>query len=463
MDYDEDMQRILKDTPVPSVIEGGHREHLKLRLVSQMQKESSLTVNREKRESLRHRLPTWFLKKTVPVSGLKRTSMPRAYKKTGYAIAVATGIFALIAISLWSPNSKNGIVWADVMRQINNVETLTYWVTVTEEDSGSEGQGTSDKMIKRFFFKDPGRSRIESYKIPSASPWLQPDSEQLVNVWIDRRTVTPTMHEHTFIELLPRRKRAFLSTNVWPETVPQNLAYRAMRMWNEMEEIAWDEAKQIGERVIDGIQTVGFEIPGEVLPTRTGRLDECRTHVWVTRDTAIPVLVESEHRGYRSGGLRDPSGKGYSVKVKSLVEGIEWNVPLPDELFEFPSVDGWKFSENRMERFDFSRTRMQADLMLEVRPQHGPVLLTESDFVKEISGASVSERTEDGQKSRNVSITLLLTKAGAEKLKAFVADHPGERLMVDFNGEVQNEIEIQPSPMGNRNSRVITFDEKDTH
>ncbi len=370
-------------------------------------------------------------------------------RRTGFAVAGAVAI-TLIVIGVWPGASQDSIGWADVVKQIQDVRTLTYWVT-TEEDSGSGEQGAR-KKTKRFFFKDPGSSRIETYKIPNESSWPGPSSEDLVEVWINRWIVTPTKRENVFMRILPKRKRAFLNSNAWPGTIGRGPPGEAMRMWNEIEELTSDEAKKIGEQVMDGIRTVGFEIPAKVLPTRTGNPDGRTARIWVTRDTGIPVFVESEYLRLRR--------RGPPVRFRSIIDKIEWNIRLSDDLFEFPNLEGWDVSESRTETFEFSRTRMRGDVILEVGPRNGPVLLTESDFVREIRGVRVSESTRAGKKSKDLGVTLLLTKVGAEKLKAFLDVQPGARLIIDFNGEVQNELEIHPSPVGSRISRRSTLDER---
>jgi hypothetical protein len=76
---------------------------------------------------------------------------------------------------------------------------------------------------------------------------------------------------------------------------------------------------------------------------------------------------------------------------------------------------------------------------LQVRDANGLAVFTERDIEAVRSGRAV---WEIGQELPRRTIFIAVSPSAAERLREFTSEHLGERLILDFNGELETEITI---------------------
>ena len=335
-------------------------------------------------------------------------------KRTPWATAAAAAII-LVLIGLWPSGAQNGIAWANVVEQLNAVRTLTGHIT----SKGTPGSGTRDTRTAKFFYKDPGRSRTESYA-PSGAV------ESIV-------IITRGEQQSTQVRLLPQEQTAHRTTHLFSGDVgdlrPPNVLYLAEDSWSRLVFITTDATREIGERNIEGIPAVGFETPlEELFDTSSPERPRGTLRVWADRETAVPLAVEAQYR----------DGRGFPYET--TIDHIEWDLPLDNDLFELPHLDGWKFEDNTVKTVGFTKTRLKKGVTVRAGLSGGPAVLTEEDIAAVLSGKRVE--APGGEQPPRVTITMTLTAQAGEKLSEFTAKHQGKRATIDFNDEVQIELTI---------------------
>jgi hypothetical protein len=199
--------------------------------------------------------------------------------------------------------------------------------------------------------------------------------------------------------------------------------------WVSLRRITSDETREIGEREINGVQTVGFEAPiRELFDSPLSQPPEGVVRVWAGRETAVPVEVEGEFQGR------------HGLVYKTTIEDIEWNVPLSDDLFGVSDLEGWEIRDTKVDVSEFSKIFLKNGVTLRIGSKDGPAVVSERGIDAIHSGESVEELGLEAQP--RVTIRVALAPEVQEKVRAFTAEHLGERMVLDFNGEFQSEIRI---------------------
>jgi hypothetical protein len=127
------------------------------------------------------------------------------------------------------------------------------------------------------------------------------------------------------------------------------------------------------------------------------------------------------------------------VLTRQTISQIEWDVALPDALFDLPDLQGWEFKDAVVTSLDFSRDALRTGVSFRVRTQDGQTVLTEDDVAAVPRGRLITTLT-DGQQTVEMRISLRLTEQGQDKLERVSAARVGQKLILDFNGQVQREM-----------------------
>lgn len=345
------------------------------------------------------------------------------------SIAAAAGI-VLAVVSLWTGDSHNGLAWADVVKQMSEVKTLVY--RCREETTDTLGK--SVVRTYRCYLKDPGRFRQEtlaptSTQHPSSSA---PESIQEVLIIIRGQG------RQTTIRLDPSQKSGRVATQIGPGEWKARTD--AADTWKELTRITSDQTREIGRRDINGVRTVGFEAPIQDGAPQTRKITGT-VRVWVAVGTALPVLVESQFRW-----------NGHTAKW--TMEGIQANVPLSDDLFDVSHLKGWNILRESFRPVTFSKTALKHNVTLRVGLKGKAPVITERD-VEEVDSGTVTTYGTAGDGSSHVMIHAKLSEAGGRKMEELTLNHIGQRVLIDFNGEVQSEPSIR-SVIGRHLSLSIT-------
>jgi hypothetical protein len=116
------------------------------------------------------------------------------------------------------------------------------------------------------------------------------------------------------------------------------------------------------------------------------------------------------------------------------VSDIEWNTDVSDELFDLQPPKRWQ-----LQRLHRQETRLVTTLAPHVTLRIGgegrTPMVTEADVVTVLGAESVEDPAEPIPPT--LSVKLELAPQAAQRLRSFVAQHPRELLVADFNGETR--------------------------
>ena len=337
--------------------------------------------------------------------------------------AVVAAALIVTPIVLWLLWPERTIAWTDVASRVRESHTMR--AQCVEEERAATDSEEDWRKIKRgqMFQKDPGLSRVEEHRLPVGEPTTsQPRTDLPSMIWIFREHANVSVT----INLEPRWRTARRVT--YPRQTPlDDIPMRVTALWRSIIDITADETRTIGRRYQDGVRLIGFEASLEdVWASGPG---DGTARIWVNERTAMPTLVEMEFC------------EGDGVLHRYTHSEIEWDVPLSDALFDLPDLEEWEFTDNIVTHLDSSRGVLKSGVGFCVRTQDGATVLTEEDIVA-VPGGRMITTLKDDEKTVKMYIDLRLAEEAQDRLEAFTAAHVGEKLSIDFNGEVQQEIVI---------------------
>jgi hypothetical protein len=332
--------------------------------------------------------------------------------------AVVAAALIITPIVLWLLWPERTIAWTDVASRVGESHTMRARF-VEEERAVTDGEEDWRPINRgQVFRKDPGFTRVEAHSLPVREPTTsQPRTDLPLTICISKEHANVSVT----IFLYPRERRAGRCT--YPRQTPlDDIPMQVTKLWEDLCRITADETRTIGRRYQDGVRLIGFEAALEDVWTSWPFDGTAR--IWVNERTAMPTIAEMEY-AHDQERLR-----------RSTMAEIEWDVPLSDELFELPDLEGWTFTDYVMTEVDFSHDALRSGVSFCVRTQDGAIILTEEDIAA-VPGGSVLTKVKDNQTTGSRNIELRLTKQAQERLEAFIAAHVGEKLIIDFDGAVQ--------------------------
>jgi len=341
-------------------------------------------------------------------------------------LAAAAAVFLVALIILWPGGMDGGLAWADVVRHLDEVTSFTGWAKIVEVAPG--GQRTTTHA--RLYQKDPSLSRTEV--LDERAPF--PPSDETVDAG-HVRSITVTeggADRATIVRADPGEMIAHRTTLTFAGKaaqsrvgIPRDLI---SMMWDRLRGVTSDQTRVIDRKTIDGTDVVGFEIElARLVGDEPAAPRDATVRIWADADTGVPVEIELKFTG--------PLGHTHHTTYG----GLEWNVPLPDSLFEITEAEGWTFVDDGVHRNDFGGTRLKNGIRVTIGPVGGPPVLTEADIEAITSGAAT---LRSGESQREVVVNVVLAPAGHEKIRAYSSAHRGERLAIDFNDEMAIELTI---------------------
>jgi hypothetical protein len=361
--------------------------------------------------------------------------------KVNFKIAAAAVMMLIISIAgigiFIGPLDKSGVAWAEVVRQIEAGKTLIMY-TVEERTTSLPGKPLQQNVTpSRQYIKDPGMLRRECYDTYVYSPdWsgsfnkMMADSN--VPTMIEIELLTQGQLKSIFIYPQNKDYQRSIITGNGAENRPFDLA---ATFWEKLTKIPTEKTRFIGNQKINGVSVTGFEISMQDFSRELYRgTFEGTVQVWADNKTDLPVLVEIQI-----------CWDNYNFS-KITLESFEWNVPIPDELFQEPS-DLPLRNEVCWERelFTFSRSRLRPGVTVAIGIESEEPILTEKDieFVEGVQIQNLIYGDIPGDvPPHRVCVRLIPTPAGKEKLQAVTEANMGKKLVIDFNHQVINEMKF---------------------
>jgi hypothetical protein len=229
--------------------------------------------------------------------------------KTMTKVAAAAAIIAIVIVGMHyldvSPDGA-GVVWADVLRNMEASQTVTFTLDA-ENDYGTDGHYWGKGTVK---IKGPIRrfDGINGFR----SRYGQSREETVISM-------TDLSRQNRFVTLYPLKKCADTADSHGYN--PALLTYDGLKkdFHNETEE-------SLGEMEINGRKAVGFRIVK----------DNKEIMVWIDPDTSLPIQIES---------------KANDGTETLTLTNIAFGVELDDQLFDMTVPDDYLAMNMSTEEF----------------------------------------------------------------------------------------------------------------
>lgn len=341
-------------------------------------------------------------------------------------LAAAAAVTLVAAIVLWPGGLDSGLAWADVVRHLDEVTSFTGWARIDEV--APDGQRKT--MHARLFQKDPSYSRTELLDeeapfppTPETTDAGQARSIRITAGSADRATILLADTEQMIVH---RTTLTFAGKAAQSRVaIPRDLI---SMMWERLRGVTSDQTRIVDRKVVEGSAVVAFAVEmAALVGDDPAAPADGSVRIWVDADTGVPREIE----------LRFTVQGGYTTHT--TYGGLEWNIPLPDALFEIDEAEGWTFVDDGVHRNEFVGTRLKDGVTVTIGPVGGPPALIETDIEAVTAGTST---LRPGETEREVTVNVVLTPEGQEKIRAYTSAHRGERLTIDFNGEMVIELTI---------------------
>jgi outer membrane lipoprotein-sorting protein len=337
---------------------------------------------------------------------------------------VSAVALALLLTFFFPWGSPDTISWAEVQKQLQQVQTLSirYNIEIITP--------TSNILWNRMkiFAEDPGRFRCEIYDpmgeldTPTEPQWISILRREPGR--IKGLTLHPDSHwAEIWTEIVHTYGQEPSTTNMGRIFDRQNLNF-ALESWNKMKQITADKTRRIGSRVINGKPAVGFVF--DVSSQELG-LDDCEQatipeKIWVGRDDGVPLLTELEFKTC------------LGVNVRLVASDMQWNVPFDQWLFDFNVPSGWGITRHLEKSIEYTGIGLSPSVTLEIGPEKQASLVDAGD----VDAVVKTELTVDPNYAPECTgiVTIALAPAAAKRLRDYVEAHPEKPIVVNFNGEI---------------------------
>lgn len=335
----------------------------------------------------------------------------------------AAAVLALFLIFFWPGGKQGTISWADVQKKLEQIRTMS--ARSYKEVTTTEGK----QIIKRskLYIKDPGLLKIEYYTPDADFDAVKPGPDAIVTMKIE-----PGLSEQ--LTMHTGSHRAEWVTQIFhtsgPETLPSPKDIDiASRNWEWMKQITEDKTMRIGDRVINSMPAVGFEFyyPCQDFYIPSDKpAGQAHVQIWASRDAAVPLLTEVEFR----------NTQGQNVRIE--LYDIQWNTTLEESLFDLTVPKDWSISRTRTE--SIADMGLAPGVTLQIGPEGQEPLATGGDMVKV---AWASQSTYPGLNiPSEMRITIELMPEVAQRLQEYANTHPGQLIVVNFNGQIRVAAEL---------------------
>jgi outer membrane lipoprotein-sorting protein len=260
-------------------------------------KKTGLETRTEMNEVVRNRIFQAFEKSKQTKSALTEPNIWRIIMKsriTKLAAAAVIIIAILIGIGhLGSSIDGTSVAFADVVRPLLAVETGSFNMTIDVAASGLDWIDCGNEPVQTIevMFAGSGRTR-----------WNIPTGEVLV----------ANMQEGKVMILIPAKKEAAVMQVGPPGLIPRHNRFNKLLALRPLIESALEtedeSVESLGEREIEGLNVIGYYVPG---PEHHGDIT-----IWADSETKLPVQIE------QSMGTET-----------AVISEIAYNVELDESLF----------------------------------------------------------------------------------------------------------------------------------
>jgi hypothetical protein len=227
--------------------------------------------------------------------------------------AAAVIIFAvLLALNFFDP--KSGIVWAEVVKRLEDIKTVAYKITTDIKGMPGTPEGymthaTQDVMLSY----EQGAVRIDSsIQLPRGT----------------RKTHTYILFEESIlITVIPARKK-YLEVKISDEQM-KKMGDEKGDPVTLLKAMLEHEYTDLGRKTINGVAAWGIEVSDPKLGTKMGSLisggmfDEITVQLWVDEKDELPIRINATG-----------SSKDGQVSMETVYDHFQWDIEIEPTLLK---------------------------------------------------------------------------------------------------------------------------------
>ncbi|MHC4352947.1 MAG: hypothetical protein ACYS0H_09515 [Planctomycetota bacterium] len=296
-DNEKYIEEYVKDIPFDAP-DSDHRDELKKQLLSAFPK---------------HRLQP-----TARTAGVWRTIMKSRTSKLAAAAVIILAAF--LALSLF--NKTSGIVWAEVVKRLEEIKSGTY--TITADITGMPG--TPEDYVTHIIQDvklsyEQNAVRIDaSVQVPNGTK-----KSRIYLLFEDRVLTSLMLDQKKYIEVTigEEQMNKMSEENGDPATILKAMLER--------------DYTELGRQTIDGVPSWGIEVSDPKLGTKMGSFisggmfDETTVQLWVDEKSEFPIRL-----------IATGSSKDGKTSMKTVYDNFRWNAEIDPALLKPEIPDGFE-------------------------------------------------------------------------------------------------------------------------
>ena len=292
----------------------------------------------ELKKQLLNTFPRHRLQPTVQPAGIWRTIMKSRMTKPAAAAVIILAAF--LALNLFDNTS---IVWADVVKRLEEIKSGTY--TITTDITGMPG--TPEDYVTHIIQDvtlsyEQNAVRIDaSVQVPNGTK-----KSRIYLLFEDRALTSLMLDQKKYIEVTigEEQMNKMSEENGDPATILKAMLER--------------DYIELGRQIIDGVPSWGIEVSDPKLGTKMGSFisgdlfDETTVQLWVDEKNEFPIRL-----------IATGSSKDGKTSMKTIYDNFQWNTEIdpallkpeiPDD-FELLVQGQWETGQEAEEIIDVLR------------------------------------------------------------------------------------------------------------
>lgn len=264
----------------------------------------------ELKTQLLNAFPRHRLQPTVHPAGIWRTIMKS--RKTKLAAAAAIVLAAFLAMHFF--NQTSGIVWADVVKRLEEIKSGTY--KITTDITGMPG--TPEDYVTHIIQDVTLSYEQNAVRIDASVQAPNGTRKSRIYLLFEDRVLTSLMLDRKkYIELTigEEQMKKMSEENGDPATILKAMLER--------------DYIELGRQIIDGVPSWGIEASDPKLGTKMGSFisgglfDEMTVQLWVDEKNEFPIRL-----------IATGSSKDGKTSMKTIYDNFQWNTEIDPALFK---------------------------------------------------------------------------------------------------------------------------------
>ncbi len=246
--------------------------------------------------------------KSTPTAA-RQPSIWRTIMNSRITKLVAAAVIVLAAIlAVTFFNQTSGIVWAEVVRRLGEIRTVSYQITADIKGMQGTPEGYTTHMTQDVLVSyEQGAVRIDSaLQLPGGT----------------RKSQTYILQEdRVAITILPEQKKYFKVTI--SEEQMQKMDEESGDPVTLLKAMLEHKYTELGRKTIDGVSAWGIQVSDPKLGTKMGSFisggmfDETTVQLWVDQKHELPVRIHA------TGSSQDAR-----ASMEMVYDSFQWDIPL---------------------------------------------------------------------------------------------------------------------------------------